>query len=154
MIVLDTSVVVKWFVLEESGCERARAIRGLHFRGDIEIIVPSLTLYELCSALGRREWVPDEVDEALRLLERAGIVVVRPSRRVLVRAAELCRRRATSFYDELFVALAELAGAHLITADEEHYAKARDSAQVHLLTDLDISDVPRWHREAGVQDRA
>lgn len=149
MIVLDTSVVVKWFVLGEDGAEEARAVRDMQAAGNIDVIVPSLALYELCSALGRRGWLPDELERALTTLVGVGIIVVQPTVDLLVRAAKLCRDGRTSFYDEAFVALAELTDSHMITADEEHYDRVRDTAHVHLLSAVDISDVPRWDREGS-----
>jgi len=45
MIILDASVVVKWFSKEEY-TEKALEIRGKVRRGEEKVIVPDLLLYE------------------------------------------------------------------------------------------------------------
>ena len=45
-IVLDASVVAKWFI-EEEDTEKAIEIRDKFVRGEIKILVPSLLIYEI-----------------------------------------------------------------------------------------------------------
>jgi len=49
-IVLDASVVVKWFVAEE-GTEEALRIRKRYVEGEVEVIAPELILFETLNAL-------------------------------------------------------------------------------------------------------
>lgn len=49
-IVVDTSVVVKWFVEEEYSRE-ARLLRDAYANGLIDIVAPSLLPYEVLNAL-------------------------------------------------------------------------------------------------------
>ncbi|MEE8167770.1 MAG: type II toxin-antitoxin system VapC family toxin [Candidatus Hydrothermarchaeales archaeon] len=57
MVVLDTSVVAKWF-LEGEGSEKALVIRDDFLSGKIPIIICDLTLYELGNLLGYRGFDP------------------------------------------------------------------------------------------------
>lgn len=41
MVVLDTSVIIKWFV-EEKGSERALFLMEKHIKGEEIVLVPSL----------------------------------------------------------------------------------------------------------------
>ncbi|MDD1745106.1 MAG: type II toxin-antitoxin system VapC family toxin [Candidatus Methanoperedens sp.] len=46
VFVLDASVVIKWFS-EEEYTDRALKLRDDFFKGDIELVVPDLILYEV-----------------------------------------------------------------------------------------------------------
>ncbi len=50
MIILDASVVVKWF-LEEEYTDKALEIRERLRMGEEKVVVPDLLLYELANAL-------------------------------------------------------------------------------------------------------
>ncbi len=49
-VVVDASVVVKWFVKEE-GSEEALRLRDRYVEGEIQIIAPELITFEVLNAL-------------------------------------------------------------------------------------------------------
>ena len=49
-IVVDASVVVKWFVPEKD-TGKALKLRDLYIRGDVELLSPTLLYYEVSNAL-------------------------------------------------------------------------------------------------------
>ena len=50
-LVLDTSVIVKWFCEDEDDSEYADKLRRLILEGVYDIIIPDLLFYELANAL-------------------------------------------------------------------------------------------------------
>ena len=52
-VVLDASVIAKWFVEEELS-EKALKIRDLCVEGKLEIFIPELAFLEVLSALSKR----------------------------------------------------------------------------------------------------
>jgi predicted nucleic acid-binding protein len=120
LIVVDTSVVVKWAV-EEDGAEAARLLIGG------QLFAPDLIMFELGHVLTkkvrRRELDPDSALIAHRHLPL--LLQLVPSRPYEGRAFDLAIDVHHSIYDCYFLALAETANIHLVTADEVFVRKAR-----------------------------
>ena len=115
-VVVDASVAVKW-VIPESLSAQADSLRE---RAD-RLLAPDLLLPEAASALWkkltRREITAREVAQAIDLLLASGLDL-RPSRPLLGRALALARRLRHPVYDCIYLALAQVEGATLITADQ------------------------------------
>lgn len=76
MYVLDASVVIKWFS-EEEYTDKAVKLRDDFFKGENELVVPDLLLYEVSNAL-RYNPNFDETDvvEAVGSLFDMGISII------------------------------------------------------------------------------
>ena len=114
---LDTSVVVKWFILEEDS-ERATSLRQAHVRDELALHAPDILLVELANAL-RYSPVASagEIPEALQQIFDLDIAVVRFDLDILVSAVSLGLERDLAVYDAYFLALARALEMPLITAD-------------------------------------
>lgn len=88
MVVLDTSVVAKWF-LEEEGSDKAAKIREEFLDGDTQIVICDLTLYELGNLLKFKGFSPSEIDSALGSLFDLGADIVAPTKSMLGAAAKI-----------------------------------------------------------------
>lgn len=118
-LLIDTSVLVKWFHSEgESELAEARAIRYATQIGDIQARVIDLALYEMGNVLLRAlGWSGSDVADQLDDL----IVICGPP---LAMAGEWLRRAATigathglTFYDAAWAAAANSLGVSLVSAD-------------------------------------
>lgn len=130
--VVDSSVVVKWFLPEEH-TEAARGLLG----GDNRLIAPDLVRAEVGNVLWkhwRRGEIPAEAAlGVLQDLERLPLGI--ESSRPLVGVAwGVARRFGRSFYDGLYVALAERADCTLVTADRKLYNALREGDLAGRLT--------------------
>jgi predicted nucleic acid-binding protein len=136
MIVVDASVIVKWFV-PEVGTDPAKALLTA---GD-ELIAPELARIEVASALIRRgirrELAGDDVESTLRAWFRAladGQVFLLPNADDLEAAAKLALELQHPLPDCLYLAAAERLGVALLTADRAFARRAaRRWALVQLL---------------------
>ena len=118
-VVLDTSVVIKWFRQGEVLAERALALRQAYLDGQIAITVPSLLAYELANVLRYKgDLTTDQVQDAVQSLFDMRLEWVLPSNLAMCRAVEMARGHETTVYDAAFAALAETLEATFITADE------------------------------------
>ena len=119
---VDASVGVKW-VLDEDLTEHAQAL--LHTSPPRRIIAPPHLISEVTNAIFQRMRTtdptkhvdPDDGEEALNRFLRFRIDLI-SSPPLYQRAVVLARtHRLPNIYDSLYVALAELSGCELWTAD-------------------------------------
>lgn len=115
-LVLDASVVVKWFRHEgERHVEPARALRDELEAGGLTVLAPSLLGLDLVNVAGRRwGWSEPSLTELSRSLDELGIELVEPQ---LVDVARWTARGLTA-YDAAYVAVAETVASTLVTDDE------------------------------------
>lgn len=115
MIVLDTSVALKW-VLNEPDSDQARAVMGAR------LMAPDVWRIEACNGLRRAaacgEIKPEEAEPLLQALEFAPVRDV-PTRPLLAAGLTLALQLGHPIYDCLFLALAIDHDCRLLTADRK-----------------------------------
>ena len=139
--VLDASVAAKWFVRhQEKDRDKALALRARHVEGRIRLIVPEFALLELVNAI-RYSPRGTEADgaTALELLEPLRLQIERLSWDLLRKTNAIAWAYRIAMYDAAYVALAELQGFPLITADDALLKKMRGHSIVVSLKDLNLA---------------
>jgi predicted nucleic acid-binding protein len=136
-VVLDTSIIVKWFRQGEVLANRALLLRDAYLVGQIAISVPTLLAYELTNVLRyKNDLTTEQVQEAVQSLFDMGLAWVAPSDALICRAVEIARTYETTVYDAAFIALAETSKAGFITADEQLVNRLGGLAFVYSLNDI------------------
>lgn len=117
-IVLDASVVVKWFHDETQTNEALRILNEIN-DGRLAASVPDLLLYEVANVLVRGVGKSStQITDALRILAEMSWEVVTPSATLLEDASSLAvHRPPLTVYDAVYVALALRRNVELVTAD-------------------------------------
>ena len=116
-IVLDSSVIVKWFTQEE-GSDRAVELMESFVRGSLAILASSLSLYEVANALRyKSDFKAEDVRNSLAQLMSLRLEVKALTPRLVGEAARIAFEGNVTFYDALPVALAQLEKTSCITAD-------------------------------------
>jgi predicted nucleic acid-binding protein len=115
-LVLDASVVLKWFRSEgERHVQAARALRASFEAGELLVLAPSLLLLEIVNVAGRRwRWGQAALAELAASLDDLSFQLVDPE---LPRVAHWTARGLTA-YDAAYVAVADAAALKLVTDDE------------------------------------
>jgi predicted nucleic acid-binding protein len=117
-VVLDTSILIKWFRQGEVLAREALQLRDDYVEGRIAIALPSFVAYELANVLHyKADLSTEQVQAAVRSLFDMQMTWVPPSSATTERAVDLARAHETTVYDAVFAALAESIGATLITAN-------------------------------------
>ena len=120
LVVLDSSVVIKWF-LAESDSDRAHRILDQIEGRTLEVVIPDLLYAEVGNVLWKRYLFHghdrDECASFLRDLQAVLLPIV-PVTLLFERAFALAADHRRTVYDMLYLALAEREDCPLITADE------------------------------------
>jgi predicted nucleic acid-binding protein len=140
--VVDSSVVVKWYVEKEES-DIAQAFRLLeHFGQGLCILrAPQLLPFEVANALVTSQRLPaSSVHEALNHLRELSIELQPLSWATFTEAVEIAATCGTTIYDSYFLALALETGNPLVTADEVFLRKTRRYPGILPLRQLDLPD--------------
>jgi len=134
VIVVDASVVVKWFV-EEEDTDKALQIRQDYQREDIDLWSTQLLPFEVLNALrynpelGEQELIKSGY--ALSRYQIALYPILDELRDLSVKNA---LRYGISIYDSSYLSLAELTHRRLYTADRKFLAKTHESGTVQHIS--------------------
>ena len=130
-VVVDTSVCLKWALDDEEDVDRAISIRNDAIRGQFQIVVPSLWLYEvsngLAMAVRRKRISPDIGEEALKYMLAVGVQLADPPTESVY--AEALKYGITA-YDAAYLTLAQALGVTLWTGDRRLYDNVRKSTSL------------------------
>ena len=131
-VVVDTSVVVKWFVEEEYSRE-ARLLRNAYADNLINIAAPSLLPYETLNALKYSgAFGEEELKDIARVLEDFQFTLFNLQSELATKSIELAMRKGVTIYDASYVALAQILGVELYTADEKLIKKMQMDTTKHI----------------------
>lgn len=139
MLVVDSSVVVKWFVAEPLHAE-ARHI----YKYQQDILAPEFVLVEVANAawkkVRREEIEADQAYEIINLaLEALPGFIHSPD--ILVQAAKLAIELAHPIYDCLYLACVNEPQDVLVTGDKRFFNKVKDTRfgdRIRFLDDRDL----------------
>lgn len=133
MVVLDTSVIIKWFV-EEKGSEQALFWMKKHIERTEIILVPSLFFYEIANVLRYNKDLPThEILEVIENLHRLNLRIEEVSSELMMGSVVLAREKDISIYDAVFIVLAKMYRIPFCTADVKLYGTTKDLDFVKLL---------------------
>lgn len=121
-LVIDASIAIKWFVAEP-GTEAALSLRAERLSAP-DLLIPECANI-LWKKVARGELSGAEALLAARLLERVD-VQLHPMRALLEPALRLAMTLNHPAYDCIYLALAEINDATLVTADRALYRKVND----------------------------
>lgn len=136
MVVVDTSVVYKWFRTEdEEWVEQAREVLREHLEKRNTIIAPDIILYELANAWATKTKLPSNTIKIYFSELKNIAVTIEPSTIELVtKAAVFSKEHAISVYDAVYVVLAKEKKCDFYTADIKLLEKVKLPFLIHLST--------------------
>ena len=122
-VILDTSIVVKWFS-DEIDSQAARNLLEKHKKRTIKIIIPEIVALEVVNSLSLgAKFTAAYTNDALEDLYSLEIEMIPLSQKLLQKTLTLVDKYKIAAYDALFLALAQQRQIPLITADRKHHLK-------------------------------
>jgi len=131
-LVIDASVVLKWFLRDEKYGDSAMSLLERFIRGEIELAAPSLLVYEVINGLvvaQRKGRINEEkvlasisgfINLGIQFVDVAGLEA---------RVLHFCRAYDRSAYDASYLAVAEQESLALVTGDERLYNSIKGKAK-------------------------
>jgi predicted nucleic acid-binding protein len=134
-VLLDSSVVLKWFRRDEVWRGVALQLRLAYIEGHMMVYVPDLLTYEIANVLRfKPDLSQEQVQAALNSLYDMQIRIVKGSREVVKEAIHLAYLYDVTVYDAAFVAIAENLSVPFITADDKLSQKLAKAPNVHHIS--------------------
>ena len=143
-IVIDASVVLKWYLADEAYSQKALSILDKYVSNELDILAPSLLEYEVINGLiiakkrGRiqEKKILTAIDGFISL--EIKLINLSP---YYPKVIHYCKIYNRSVYDASYLALADDEGISLVTADKGLYnVVKKDLKWVEWLSDLKLSD--------------
>ena len=138
--VVDASVAAKWFVQRgEADRERAVSIRERFMAGQCRLIMPEFGLLEIANAIRYTPRAKEaDAAAALEVLRDLNLELHQTSWDLLRKANAIAWAYGIAVYDAIYVALAEIVGFPLLTADEGLLKRMKGHSIVLRLGDLNL----------------
>ena len=120
-IVIDACIGVKWFSAEnEEKVKYAEIIQRKNTNAEIEIIIPDLFVYEILNALLLKKKLSiEDLKFTKYLFNLMSLNIVIPDNRLLDSAIEFASNLNLTYYDGIYLALAERMETVIITEDKK-----------------------------------
>lgn len=136
-IVLDASVILKWFLDDENEQEQAQALRERLESKEYDVLIPSHCMIELFNTLSRKK--PTYALDAFSILKIMGFKDCLLSLPVALLALNLTvKYPKISFYDAFYHAIALHYKIPFITADLKYYEMVKKEGAILLLKDFGL----------------
>lgn len=134
MIVLDSSVALKWIFADEDGADHSERIRDDHVSGRNEIAVPALFFYEIANVLATKvKLSPEEALEAFELISAFELDLHELDSADFTEAMTLAMKHKISVYDASYHVLASRLGYRFLTADRKFWEKVKGLGVAEML---------------------
>jgi predicted nucleic acid-binding protein len=118
-IVIDASVVVKWFI-EEQDSDKALLLRDSFIGGKIELYVPPLLYFEVLNVLKYSQlFKPSELEDAGESLENYGFKIITIKNEIRKHVINAAINYDLSIYDASYLGLSIGLEKLFCTADEK-----------------------------------
>ena len=134
IVVPDASVILKWMLqgADEESRDPALALKDAWLEGAIEIVVPTLWIFEVGNVLGLKQPAKAEV------LLQTVVDLALPEESAAAYATSILRvmrEHGVTFYDAAYHALAIVRQGTMLTADRRYVKRTAAAGHVHLIAD-------------------
>ena len=116
--IIDASIIIKWFA-NENYSDKAIILRDKHINEEISLVVPELVFLETINGLKYKKLEQSILEKANKDLWNIQLEIFYLDEFLINKAISASAEYNLSIYDSIYVALAQIYGTQLITADEK-----------------------------------
>lgn len=124
-IILDASVVIKWFTKEQDS-DKAIVYLKSFYNNEVTILAPSLLFYELGNILINKRSSKNKIAEVKKKLQDLQLEIKDIGLEWFGKIYENSLDYSLSFYDSAYVTLMQNKNCKFITADKKLYDKVKN----------------------------
>jgi len=140
-IIIDASVVVKWFI-EENDSDKAVFIRDKFIDGKVELYVPTLLYFEVLNALKYSQlFRPTELEDAGESIENYGFKVISIKNEIRKHMIKVAVDYDLSIYDASYLGLSIGLEKIFCTADEKIIKKLPSKIKKNVVLLKQIQEI-------------
>ena len=133
MVIIDTSVVYKWFDKAEEDRNIAMLILKKHLLKQDEIIVPDILLYEIGNVWSTKSsFQIANIKNNLKKLKDYSLTIIPIDFKIITMAVEFAKQHTTSVYDATYAVLATEKKCSFITSDRKFVNQTNQTYIKHL----------------------
>ncbi len=126
-LVLDASVVAKWFNKGESNEEDALTLRSAWIDGNIEQFSPTLVIYEVCNSIWKNPNIDREQASSLaKLAARLAPNLIEIGYDESSESMNLARKSKLTYCDAVYIILSRYRKYPLVSADGDQLKVGKD----------------------------
>ena len=134
VVVVDASVVTKWFV-EEEYSDKSLRLRDDYIKRRVDIASPQLLPFEVLNSLRYNpEFGAEDLKRAAAALEGYRFWLFPLTEDLARRSVENALRHGITIYDASYISLGEAKGAILYTADKKLLGKLRGTKGIRHIS--------------------
>lgn len=146
IVVVDASVVAKWFVEEEYSIN-ALQLRDDYVNRSIDIAAPELLLFEVINSLRYNpEFGEKDLKESAKALEEYSLWLSPLVGKLAEKTIENALKYGITIYDSSYLSLAELESKTLYTSDEKLLTRLKGSPLIRHLSEYKPK-IPKTRRK-------
>lgn len=133
MIVIDTSVALKWAQRDEEYSTQAIYLQKRHLEKNVTLIAPQLINYEYANALTTMSALNSiQIEKSINILFKTQVRTYHESEEELLLTSKLAKKYKTTVYDMLYAVIAQSLDCPLVTADQKFINKTGFKHVLHL----------------------
>jgi predicted nucleic acid-binding protein len=121
-VVIDSSMVFKWFDTTERGSDVAEQLLDAHGRDEIALVAPAQLPHEVANVMVCRREPFERLAQVAWGLAAADLLIAPVDDVLLVDSLRIAHKEHLALYDAVFIALAARLDAELVTADARQAA--------------------------------
>lgn len=137
MYVVDSSVILKWFLFGEEAADKAGELYVSMLSGKIKLGTDSSVIHEVANVLhGKGDMPTHEIAAAITEIFNNGLLLLTGGQESLVDAISIGFDKRIGTHDAVLIATTMKSNSTLITADHLLYGVAKQYTSTRLLQEM------------------
>jgi len=137
-VVVDASVVIKWFV-EEGNSGNAIKVRDKYIEGEIKVVAPEIITFEVLNAIYYKKlFSKNEIKEVSEALNAFSFDLYSLKGEYARKTVETSFENSITIYDASYISLAIIKNTYMYTADNKLIERLKENYLRYIRSIRDV----------------